>query len=161
MDKNDILEGKRILVVDDEPDILVVLEELLDQCVVDTAADFGSAKKLIEKNPYDVAILDIMGVRGYDLLALTITKGIPTLMLTAHALSPDNLVKSLEKGANAYIPKDKIKDIQIFIRDVLEEKGGKRTKPGKWFARLEPFFEEVFGAYWKDKTDSEFWKKYY
>lgn len=162
MEKKDVLEGKRILVVDDEPDILVILEEYLDQCVVDTAADFASARELLEKNPYDVAILDIMGVRGYDLLKLTIMKGIPTLMLTAHALSPDNLVKSLKNGASAYIPKDKIRDIQVFVRDVFEEQGKKKpTKLGKWFARLEPFFEEVFGAYWKDKSDPEFWKRYY
>ena len=31
-------------------------------------------------------------------------------MLTAHALDPDNFVKSIKKGARAYIPKDKISE---------------------------------------------------
>ena len=60
-DKNK-LSGKRILVVDDEPDILESLEELLDMCVIDKAADFETAKDLLEKNTYDATILDIMGL---------------------------------------------------------------------------------------------------
>jgi DNA-binding response OmpR family regulator len=160
-DKNK-LSGKRILIVDDEPDILETLEEILDMCVIDTAADFETGKELLEKNPYDAAILDIMGVYGYDLLETTTKEDIPTLMLTAHALDPENFVKSIRKGALAYIPKDKISEIETFLEDILEahEKGIKKL--GKWFARLEPFFVEKFGAYGekKIKEDPEFWKKY-
>ena len=107
-------------------------------------------------------ILDIMGVYGYDLLEITTKKDIPTLMLTAHALDPDNFVKSIKKGALAYIPKDKISEIDTYLEDILEahEKGIKKL--GKWFAKLEPFFVEKFGAYWekKIKEDPDFWKKY-
>lgn len=158
----DKLSGKKILIVDDEPDILETLEDLLDTCVIDKAENFETAKELIERNIYDAAILDIMGVYGYDLLEITTKKDIPTLMLTAHALDPDNFVKSIKKGALAYIPKDKISEIETFLEDILEahEKGIKKL--GKWFARLEPFFVEKFGAYWekKIKEDPEFWKKY-
>ncbi|NIV98732.1 response regulator receiver protein, partial [Candidatus Saccharibacteria bacterium] len=38
MASDDILKGKKILVVDDEPDILETLEELLDECDIETAA---------------------------------------------------------------------------------------------------------------------------
>ena len=156
------LEGKRILIVDDEPDILGSLEETLDQCVVDKAEDFDTAKKLLQANRYDAAILDIMGVKGYELLEITRNKDIPALMLTAHALSPDHFYASLEKGALAYIPKDKILEIESFLVDILEahQKGSKKL--GKWFQRLEPFFEEKFGPYWKErlKEDPEFWKKH-
>ena len=162
MEDKDRLKGKRILIVDDEPDILESLEELLDMCVIDKAADFETAKELLEKNSYDAAILDIMGVYGYDLLEITTKKDIPTLMLTAHALDPENFVKSIKKGALAYIPKDKISEIEAFLEDILEahEKGMKKL--GKWFARLEPFFVKKFGAYWeqKIKEDPDFWKKY-
>ncbi|MBW1721756.1 MAG: response regulator [Deltaproteobacteria bacterium] len=161
MQREDILKGIKILIVDDEPDILRTLQEVLDSSILDPATDFEAAKDLLEKNTYDAAILDIMGVRGYELLALTRKKGIPTLMLTAHALSPENLVASLKKGANAYIPKDKIADIRMFLEDVLEDRGKGHKKLGRWFSRLEPFFEEKFGAYWKEKSDPEFWKKYY
>ena len=156
------LKGKRILIVDDEPDVLDLLRELLDDCTVDSATDFQEAAALLDKNPYDAAILDIMGVRGYDLLNITREKDIPTLMLTAHALDPENFVKSLRKGALAYIPKEKLSDIDFFLNDILEarEKGNRKT--GKWFARLENFFEEQFGAYWQEKIKEgpDFWKKY-
>lgn len=156
----EILRGKRVLIVDDEPDILGSLEETLDDCVLDKAETYESARSLLEANRYDAAILDIMGVRGYDLLDLANEKGVPALMLTAHALSPDNLVKSIEEGARAYVPKDKIAEIRTFLQDIFEETP-RRGRLGRWFARLEPFFEEKFGDYWKEKSDPEFWRKYY
>lgn len=154
----DVLEGKRILIVDDEPDVLETLVEILDMCLIDTAPDFEAARKFLNKNPYDLAILDIMGVRGYDLLELANEKDIPALMLTAHAVSPDNLVRSIKGGAQSYVPKDKISDIPLYIRDILEvrEKGG-TEKRAKWFDRLEPYFDKKFGKGWKQK-DKEFWE---
>ena len=44
-DDQKILEGKRILIVDDEPDVLETLLELLDMCNIDTAPDFETAEK--------------------------------------------------------------------------------------------------------------------
>ena len=159
--EEDKLRGKRILVVDDEPDVLETLREQLEGCAVDTAPEFEEARRLLDGDLYDAAILDIMGVRGYELLAITTKKGIPTLMLTAHALSPGNLIRSIKRGALAYVPKEKISDIKLFLLDVLEahEKGEKGL--GKWFTRLETFFDKKFGDYWKDKSDPDFWKKYY
>ena len=155
------LRGKRILVVDDEPDILETLREHLEQCVVDTAPGFEEALQLLGKRAYDAAILDIMGVKGYDLLAITTEKDIPTLMLTAHALSPGNLIRSIKKGALAYVPKEKIHDIKAFLLDILEAHERGERGLGKWFTRLEDFFNKKFGEYWKEKSDPEFWKKYY
>jgi DNA-binding NtrC family response regulator len=162
LEASQLLKGKKVLVVDDEPDILAVLEEILDMCDMDQATTFEGARDLIEKNRYDAAILDIMGVYGYDLLELTTKKDIPTLMLTAHALTPEHFVRSISKGAMAYVPKDKISEVDTYLSDILEahEKGLKKF--GRWFARLEPFFEEKFGYYWKEKVKEgpEFWKKY-
>ena len=98
------LVGKKVLIVDDEPDVFETLNELLDMCSVDYAQDFKTAKKFLLETNYDAAILDIMGVDGYKLLTLARQREIPALMLTAHALSPDNLKKSIERGADAYIP---------------------------------------------------------
>ena len=124
----EMLRGKMVLIVDDEPDVLGTLEEILDMCVIDTAVDFARAKELLSKKTYDAAILDIMGVQGYDLLEITTKKDIPTVMLTAHALSPDNFIKSIKKGALAYIPKDKISETAIFLEDILRahKRGVKR-----------------------------------
>lgn len=155
----DILKGKRILIVDDEPDILETLVELLDMCNVDTAPNFETAKKFLKQNTYDVAILDIMGVRGYDLLKITQERGIPALMLTAHALSPDNLIKSLKGGAHSYIPKDKIAEIDQYVAEIIKskEKGGQKS--GQWFTQLKPFFDSKFGPDWQEK-EKEFWKEF-
>jgi DNA-binding NtrC family response regulator len=154
----DVLKGKKILIVDDESDILETLVEILDMCLIDTAPDFEAAQKFLNKNPYDLAILDIMGVRGYDLLELANERDIPALMLTAHAVSPDNLVRSIKGGAQSYLPKDKISDIPLYISDILEvREKGDTEKHAKWFERLEPYFDRKFGKGWKQK-DREFWE---
>ncbi len=154
-----ILENKKVLLVDDEPDILETLEELLYMCSVDTASSFEEAIDFLKTNTYDVAVLDIMGVKGYDLLEATNRIGIPSLMLTAHALTPDNLKQSIEKGADAYVPKDKLADISTFVEDVLaNRKKGKKSNI-KWFSLLEPMFDKLFGEGWK-KTDKDFWDEF-
>jgi DNA-binding NtrC family response regulator len=155
----DLLAGKKILIVDDEPDILETLKEMLDMCLVDTAPNFETGRKFLNKNRYDAAILDIMGVRGYDLLKIAREKDIPALMLTAHALSPDSLVKSIKGGAHSYVPKEKISDIAFYLSEILKasEMGIKRH--GAWFARLKPFFDKKFGRGWK-KEHKEFWKEF-
>lgn len=160
MAERDILKNKRILIVDDEPDVLGFLEDVLEDCVVDTAPSFESAKKLLEKYPYDAAILDIMGVNGFALLDLATRKKIPSLMLTAHSLNPDSLVHSIRGGAKSYIPKDKIDEIEIYLREIFEAKEKGIEKSGKWFARLSSFFDERFGPGWKEK-DKDFWEDFH
>lgn len=47
---------------------------------------------------FDLAILDIMGVDGYKLLKIAVEQEIIAVMLTAHALSPEDTVKSFRMG---------------------------------------------------------------
>jgi DNA-binding response OmpR family regulator len=159
MEDADILKGKRILIVDDEPDILETLEDLLSTASIDSAPTFETGKKFLDRNTYDLAIFDIMGVKGYDLLRIATRKGIPTVMLTAHALSPDNLLKSIREGAQSYIPKDKLPDIVTFIIDILKEHKKESESRGRWFARLKPFFDKQFGDDWREK-DQSFWDEF-
>lgn len=154
-----LLEKRRILVVDDEPDILETIEELLDMCDLDTAASFEEAKKLIENNSYDLAILDIMGVSGYDILELARKKDIPALMLTAHALTPENLKVSIEKGADSYIPKDELANIGEHIADVVKARIAGKQGYGAWFSNLKPFFDKTFGKGWRER-DRSFWNTF-
>jgi len=156
MESADILKNKRLLIVDDEPDVLETLTELLDACVVDTARSYETAVTFLKKNTYDAAILDIMGVRGLDLLEVAVTRGIPVLMLTAHALDPDTLVSSIRAGARAYVPKDEMSDIQLFLFDLIAAREGAAHKRFSWFARLKPFFDARFGRGWREK-DRSFW----
>jgi DNA-binding response OmpR family regulator len=128
-------------------------------CLIDSAPNFDTARKFLEKTRYDAAILDIMGVQGYDLLKLATDKGIPCLMLTAHALSPDNLVRSMKGGALSYVPKDKIADIAAYLAEVIQANREGREKHSTWFSRLKPFFDRKFGPDWK-KKDEAFWKEF-
>ena len=106
------LENKKILIVDDEPDVLESLEELLDMCSIVRAETFETANALLETQEFDIAILDIMGVDGYQLLETANKKNVVTVMLTAHALSPDNIKKSYLGGACSYIPKEEMINIE-------------------------------------------------
>jgi CheY-like chemotaxis protein len=156
MDSKRYLKGKRVLIVDDEEDILESLVELLEMCKIDTAKSFEEAKELLENNFYHIAVLDIMGVRGYELLEIAGNKDIPALMLTAHAISKDNLKKSFEKGASYYVPKDEIDKIDVFLADILDARDKEKNVLVKWYERLSGFCDRRFGPNWKDE-DPEFW----
>jgi CheY-like chemotaxis protein len=152
--KESVLDGKKILAVDDEPDVLTVLEEEIieacPKCTFDKATTYESAVKKLESSNYDVVILDIMGVRGFDLLELAVKKGMKVAMLTAHALSAEALKRSHEMGARAYLPKEKLGEIAPFLEDVLNyefESGWKRL-----FEKLHGFFTEKFESDWEKKT---------
>ncbi len=153
----DLLRDRRILVVDDEPDILETIEELLDMCTLDLAESFDTAKKMLRKNKYDLAILDIMGVSGYDILSLAKKQDVPALMLTAHALTPENLKESIQKGADSYIPKDELANLTDHAADVIRAR--LQGNQGSWFSTLKPFFDKTFGTGWREK-DRSFWNTF-
>jgi len=156
--KEDILRGKKVLIVDDEPDVLETLEEILDMCEVVKARTFEEAKKQLESRPFHLAVLDIMGVNGYDLLDLAVAKKVTAVMLTAHALSPEDTMKSFKCGASFYVPKDKIAEMATILSNVLEaKKKGKNT----WIPFMgwaEAYYNAKFGPKW-EACDMEFWKK--
>lgn len=154
MEATEILQGKRILIVDDEQDILDSLKEILDQCEVDTAADFETARDLLSCNPYDALIFDIMGVNGYGLLNIAYQLKIPVMMLTAHGLSAEHFKKSIASGAFAYIPKEKMAYIDGYLTDLLTTYRESGRKSGNWFSLLRSYFENKFGTGWFDKDET-------
>jgi DNA-binding NtrC family response regulator len=153
-----LLENKKILIVDDEPDILESLEELLNMCEISKATNFEDAKSLLTSQKFDIAILDIMGVDGYALLDIATDRKIVSVMLTAHALSPESIEKSCKGGAQYYIPKEEMADIETFLTDVLEAKAKGENPWKKWYTRLASFCEKKFGADWV-KDEKDFWDK--
>ena len=159
MTEHTYLEGKRILIVDDEPDVLESLEDLLSMCEVSTASNFQDAKEKLQTQYFDITILDIMGVEGYDLLELANQKEVPAVMLTAHALSPENMVKSYKEGAASYLPKEEMVNIASFLNEVLEAREKGKNTWTRWYDRMGSFFEKRFGKDWQ-KTDEEFWEKF-
>jgi DNA-binding NtrC family response regulator len=160
MSDTNLLNGKKILIVDDEPDVLEVLEEVLDMCEVVKASSFDEAKKLLESDNFDMAILDIMGVDGYKLLHIAKKRNITAVMLTAHALSPDNLVKSIKEGADSYLPKEEMENITTFLIDILKSQDEGESTWEPWHRRLSSsYFERKWGGDWKDQN-REFWEKF-
>ena len=156
-----ILNGKAILAVDDEPDVLAILEDEIKEVCPDSRFDKASTyEQAVERMillTYDVVILDIMGVHGFDLLELAVTRNFPVVMLTAHALTPEALKRSYELGARAYLPKEKLGEIVPFLEDVLRYE----NLPGwrRLLEKMEGFFNERWGQHWK-KPEEKFWKEF-
>ena len=148
------LDGKEILAVDDEPDILEVLEDEIlgacPKCQLDKATSYEATVHLMKSRHYDLLILDIMGVQGYDLLELAVKRGLPVAMLTAHALSPEALKRCIELGARAYLPKEKVGEILPFLEDVLAYDFVPAWK--RLYERLKKYFDNKFETDWEKKT---------
>ncbi len=150
-----VLDAKKILVVDDEPDVLATLkEEILEaapKCKFEMATTYQGAAKKIESETYDMVILDIMGVRGFDLLEFAVKRKFRVVMLTAHALNYEALNRSFKMGAMAYLPKEKLGEIVPFLEDALKQE----YLPG-WkslMKKLKMFFDSKFESDWEKKTD--------
>jgi len=158
-EKKSFLKGKHILAVDDEPDILETIVDILDESEVVTARDYQTASAKIKERRYDLAILDIMGVNGLQLLEEAVEREIPTVMLTAHAISPETLMESIQKGAISYLPKESLVELDDLLNTLLQ--AYQRGEP-PWkllFEKLGDFFDKRFGPEWQEK-DRDFWSQF-
>ena len=156
MDPASLLKDKIVLVVDDEVDVTDTVEEVLDMCLVRKANDYDTAKQLLISYTFDIVILDIMGVNGFELLKTAVKRGFPTVMLTAYALTPEALEKSIKLGAVSFLPKEKMPDLDEFLADVVLKSGQPVWE--KLFDRLGSFFNKRFGPDWKQRN--EFFKDF-
>jgi len=156
-----VLKGKIILVVDDDPDILAIVAELLDMAIIHKAADFNTAHEYLFSYTYDFVILDIMGVNGFALLRESVCRGFPTLMLTAHALTPEALKQSMKLGAISFLPKDQIGDLKTYLEEAVK---GEKQIWRRIYGKLISYFDTHFGSDWKEKDnffrdfEEELWK---
>ena len=97
-----------ILIVDDEPHIARLIEmplEPLGQPLV-LACDGEQAADLLEKQQFDLVLLDVMlpGVDGFALMDYIAPTGTPVIFLTAKNAVADR-VRGLKLGAYDYIVK--------------------------------------------------------
>ena len=144
-----LLQDKTILIVDDEPDVLDTIAELLDMCRIHKARDYDTALQLLASYTFDIVILDIMGVNGFELLKNSVSRGFPAVMLTAHALTPEALKKSIKLGAVSFLPKEKMPEIESYLEEVVL--GGGKSVWEKLFDKLGSFFNQRFGPDWKER----------
>jgi len=99
----------RLLVVEDEPDLLNGLARALRRAgyAVDLAADGADGLYKAEGTDYDAIVLDVMlpKLDGWEVLArLRNTKKTPVLILTARDQTADR-VRGLDTGADDYLVK--------------------------------------------------------
>ncbi|MGD9312807.1 MAG: response regulator, partial [Desulfobacterales bacterium] len=96
---------------------------------------------------------------GYHLLEIANQRDVTAVMLTAHALSPENVVKSYKEGAASYLPKEEMVNIASFLNDVLEAQEQGKSPWDRWYDRMGSFFEKKFGPKWQD-DEKDFWEKF-
>jgi DNA-binding response OmpR family regulator len=130
--KNDVSPMRpRILIVDDEPDLLAGLEHnlQLDGFMVDTAPNGEVALEKIRTGGIDLMVLDLMmpKVDGIDVLrALRAeSRKVPVIVLSAKGTDRDK-IRGLELGADDYVTKPfGLEELAARIRAVL-----RRTSSG-------------------------------
>ena len=82
-----------------------------------------------------------------------------TVMLTAHALSPENAIRSFKEGASSYIPKEEMANITIYLNDLLEAQEMGKHFWWRWLNRFESYFERKFGPDWQN-NEKGFWDNF-
>jgi PAS domain S-box-containing protein len=115
-----LLMSSRVLIVDDDPDLLLALRDSiclrLTETVVDTAASGLAALKKITEIDYDAIMTDVKmpGMDGLTLMheILKERPRTPTLIMTGHG-EHDLAVKSLQTGAYAFLHKPLDRDFLI------------------------------------------------
>lgn len=124
---------KKILVVDDEPDIVELVSYNLKKegFEVSSASDGEEALKEIRKGKYEALILDLMlpGIQGMELCRILRndpkTKDLPIIMLTAKGEEIDRIL-GLETGADDYLTKPfSPRELTARVRAVLRRVGEK------------------------------------
>jgi len=130
----------RILVVEDEPDMVLGLEHNLrfEGFEVETAQTGTGGLEAFRRNPPDLVLLDVMlpGMDGFSILSEIRSTGseVPVILLTAKSLEADK-IHGFNLGADDYVTKPfSIRELMARIQAVLrraqpeeEEEGGIRT----------------------------------
>jgi DNA-binding response OmpR family regulator len=131
---------KSILVVDDDPVVLKLLQHLVENAGYQFvgASKVSEAQRLAERRPPDAAIVDLnLGdENGLDLVRLwRVERSFPVLILSARCEAMDRVV-GLEVGADDFIAKPfEPRELQLRLRNALERFGGHqriRAGPATW-----------------------------
>jgi DNA-binding response OmpR family regulator len=123
--------SKRILIVDDEPNIVLSLEFLMQRegYQVATAADGDAALAAIAAQTPDLVILDVMlpKMNGFDVCrrirADPRCKGVRILILTARGRETE-VSKGLGLGADLYVTKPfSTRELMVQVKGLLAARG--------------------------------------
>jgi DNA-binding response OmpR family regulator len=132
----------RVLVVDDDPAILGMIERVLEMEGFDvaTAPDAAGARSAMAREKPDVVLLDVMlaGEDGFDVLTeLRRTNDVPVILVTGRADEPDRVL-GLRMGADDYITKPfSYPELVARVQAVLRRTRPKGDASKRTFGRLE------------------------
>ncbi|RLB99814.1 MAG: hybrid sensor histidine kinase/response regulator [Deltaproteobacteria bacterium] len=130
-EQSTFMHNSILLAVDDKPDNLFILEQLIagycPDCKVITAQSAANGLALVAETPPDVAVVDVQmpDMDGIEmcrhLKTDRTTANVPVILLTAHRTTPQLKVKGLEAGADDFITKpvdniELIAKIRVMLR---------------------------------------------
>lgn len=130
------MNAKKILVVDDEPDLVQLVSYNLKKegFAVSVSADGEDALQKIKKTEFNLILLDLMlpGIQGMEVCRILRnnpkTEHIPVIMLTARVEEADK-VRGLETGADDYMTKPfSPKELIARVNAVLRRTGERAAK---------------------------------
>ena len=148
--------SSRILIVEDEPGILLVISDLLraEHHLVETAAEGKDGLRRATEENFDLLILDVMlpGLNGFEICHAVREQGFDgaILMLTAKGQFRDR-VHGLQTGADDYLVKPFNPDELVARVNALLRRVHKET--------LTPVMKFQFGDVTADFSQMEFFKK--
>jgi len=105
-----VLEGKRVLIADDEPNIRKNIRDVLGRfgCVCTTATNGYEACSLLDQDPFDLVVSDIkMPYRnGYEIFAAAqrAKEGLPVVLMTGFGYDPQHsIVRASQEGLSTVL----------------------------------------------------------
>ncbi|GIW71345.1 MAG: hypothetical protein KatS3mg102_0887 [Planctomycetota bacterium] len=147
------LRRARVLVIDDEPDAIEMLKDLLgERYEVEGTTDPEHAFKLVASFEPDAVVLDYMmpGRDGLELAAVLreLRPGVAIVMLTAYAgtrvtrsgLTHDLGAEAVLRGADAFVSKDDLPEVPAVIEAALVR------PPARLAGRLARRLKRLFGG---------------
>lgn len=126
---------KRILLIDDDVELLAMLQEYLRQegYAVDLAHDGEQGLAAALAGGHDLAVIDVMmpGMSGIEVLkGIRAASRLPVIMLTARGDDMDRIL-GLELGADDYVPKPCTpRELLARIRAILRRLENSRAEEG-------------------------------
>ena len=159
--------GKRILAVDDDPDLLEVLEEeivaVYPDFKVEKAHRFWQAVEKMTCITYDAVILDMTSGYGFKLLELAQSRHLPVGLLTTYPILPEHPRLPTQMAARAFLSKERLGDAAPFLEKIMDGKSKYVFLLKRWLRR---FVGILRRKHLKSGTEAEgreeyfFWNRY-
>jgi two-component system response regulator PilR (NtrC family) len=139
----------KVLVVDDEPDLLELLELTLSRMGLDTtrAESVGEAVRLLDREPFDLCLTDMRLPDGEGLRVVEHInhKGldVPVAVITAYG-SAENAVAALKAGAFDYLAKPvALEQLRALVKQALKVPDPAKPATGYQLLGESPAMEQV------------------